>query len=698
VVHAQSAPPARIQQVVVTATRTAQSAFDVPASVDAVGADEIGANKPGINLSEDLGAVPGVLARDRQDYAQDQQISIRGFGAYAPFGIVGVRLLVDGIPASFPDGQGQVSHFNLDSADRVEVLRGPFAALYGNASGGVIQLFTADGTARPQFDVEAVGGSYGTYRDSLNARGTVSHAGYNLDYTHFATDGERQHSGASRDSGNAKFSLAPLSGNSLTLLLNKVSTPEAQDVGGITPAQFEADPRQAALPSIQYNARKSLQQMQGGLVDEQLLGNGQSLRFMSYYGKRLVHQFQSIPASTEGKPTSPGGVVDLHTDYGGGDARWIDRGSLFGGPLTLVAGLGYDIEYQLRRGYQNFIGSDLGVQGSLRRDEIDHIYDLDPYVQADWQPADRWTALLGVRHNAVRFRASDRFVAPGTVDDSGREGYYATTPVAGLMFKIAPDLRVYADLGQGFDTPTIDQLAYPPDASAGGLNLGLRPQRSTNGEFGIKWRMRPAVSANLAVFRSMTRDEIVVATSQGGRTTYQNAGRVRRQGAEAEMSAALGAHLHWTGAITYLDAVYRDPFQTCAATPCTIYSAASTGTVTVPAGHRLPGTAESQVYSALQWGDSARPGWNARLEGSYLSPVQVNDANTAAAPAYGLLGVNGGYVWELPHWRVQAFLRLDNLLDTQYVGAVVVDDSNQRYYEPGPGRSVYGGIDLRWRL
>jgi iron complex outermembrane receptor protein len=689
--QAQSADTAQLPEVVVTATRTAASAFDVPASVDAVSADEINANKLGVNLSENLGGIPGVLARDRQDYAQDQQISVRGFGANAPFGIVGVRLYVDGIPASFPDGQGQVSHFNLDSAGRVEVMRGPFSALYGNAAGGVIQLFTADGTARPQVDVGAVGGRYGTYRASVNARGTASGVGYNLDFTHFATDGFRDHSSARRESGNAKFTLAPFSGNRMTVLFNTVSLPEAQDPGGITLDQFHADPSQVASSVVQYDARKSVEQSQGGIVDEQSLGDGQTLRVMAYYGNRIVRQFLSTPQSAQLGPRSSGGVVDLHIAYGGGDLRWISRGDVLGGPLTAVAGIGYDNESEHRRGYQNFLGSDLGVQGALQRDEIDDVYNLDPYLQLQWQPDPAWVAMLGVRHSSVRFRFSDRYIMANNPDDSGRAGNYATTPVAGLLYKITPQLHAYAAFGEGFDTPTIDQLAYPIDSNAGGLNLSLEPARSNNGELGLKWRWHDALAANVAAFRSITRNEIVVYASQGGRTTYQNAGRVRRQGLEAEFNAALGGGWHWNTAYTYVDAVYRESYLTCASRSC---SAPST---LIPAGNRLPGVPESTLYSALQWGDSAHAGWNARLEGNYLSPVPVNDVNTDAAPAYGLLGVNGGYVWDWPHVRVQAYLRVDNLLDTNYVGAVVVDDSNQRYYEPGPGRSVFGGIDLRWR-
>jgi len=708
--RAQAGDQTRLQGVVVTATRTARPAFDVPASIDAVRIAADG-NQLGVNLSDYLGGVPGLVMRDRQDYAQDQQLSVRGFGARAQFGIVGVRLYLDGIPATQPDGQGQASHFNLDSADRIEVLRGPFSALYGNASGGVVQVFTADGQGPAVVQADALGGSYGEWRTGLNARGATGGIGYNLDYSHFQTDGYRAHSRALRDSGNAKLDFRPFSGNRLSVVANIFSSPESLDPMGLSFDQFHADPRQAAPSALKFNTRKSLEQSQGGVIDEQALGEGQSLRLMAYYGHRIVKQFQSIPESAQSpSSTSPGGVIDLHNNYGGGDGRWTARWQPFGRPLTVVAGLSYDALDSHRRGYNNFTAPGVdGVQGDLRRDENNDLHDFDQYLQLDWELSERWSTLLGVRHSEVHFNSVDHYIIPpsanskGNPNDSGQNTFYATTPAAALMYKASERLRLYASYGEGFDTPTFDNLSYRPDGQPG-LNFALVPARTGNGELGAKWKQGAAGEFRLALFRSITRNEIGVAGSQGGRSTYQNVGRTRRQGVEAEYDAWLGGNWHWQLAYTYLDAIYRQSFKTCTATPCN--PATGAGTSPVPAGNRLPAVPESQAYSALRWG--AERGWNAALEASYLSPVQVNDLNGSfqtpngtingsAAPAYGLLGINGAYIWDLPHWRVQAFARVDNLLDTNDVGAVVINDGNGLYYQPGAGRSAFAGIRLSWK-
>src|SRR5690349_17153655 len=199
------ADEADLSEVVVTATRVEASLFNVPAAISRVSGDELRDLALGVNLADDVAAVPGLLARNRNNYAQDQQISIRGIGANSAFGIRGVRVYQDGIPATGPDGQGQVSQFNLDSAERVEILRGPFSALYGNSSGGVIQIFTSDGKEPPELRSSVAYGSFDTLRAGVSASGTAGQLGYNAAFTHFKVDGYRDHSSARNESFNGKF-------------------------------------------------------------------------------------------------------------------------------------------------------------------------------------------------------------------------------------------------------------------------------------------------------------------------------------------------------------------------------------------------------------------------------------------------------------------------------------------------------------
>ena len=686
---ARAAPPGdTLETVTVTATRIAIASFDAPAAISSVSAQQLQDASLGVNLSDDIASVPGLLARNRNNYAQDQQISIRGIGANSTFGVRGVRIYQDGIPQTGADGQGQVSQFNLDSMSRVEILRGPFSALYGNSSGGVIQLFTADGSVPDQLRAAAAYGSFGVWRAGLDASGMEGKFAYNAAFTHFSVDGYRPHSSAEDESFNAKFGYEADERNHLSLILNIVSRPDAQDPLGLTPQQFAADPNAAAPAALMFNTRKSLEQEQAGLIWNLKLTDTQTLDVMAYYGQRSVLQFLAIPVVVQKPPTSSGAVVELDRDFGGGDTRWSWQSELAGRPFSWVVGVSYDRQNELRRGFNNYLGSELGVQGDLRRDENDITYDIDEYTQARWDVAPRWSLTLGVRHSDVNFSVQDHFITATNGDDSGSATYSAGTPVAGVVFKASDWLNLYASYGRGFQTPLGSELAYRPDGLAG-PNFALQPARSINAEFGAKLQIHPALNAEATWFETTTHDEIVVDTNLGGRSTYQNAGRTKRRGAEGSLDWRFAAPWHLQVAYTYVDASYSDAYYTCTAAPC------RSPAVLVQPGNRLPGVPKNDAFAALRFGDEL--GWHYTAEAQYLSSVAVNDVNSVFAPGYALVGASAGYAASFARGDWNLFARINNLLDRHYVGSVIVDDSNGRYFESAPGFNVLVGGALTWK-
>ncbi|MGH8294263.1 MAG: TonB-dependent receptor family protein [Steroidobacteraceae bacterium] len=684
--RADEAPP--LQDIVVTATRVAMPAFDVPASISDIPAAELRQDSLGINLADDIGFVPGLLARNRHNYAQDQQISIRGIGANSTFGVRGVRIYQDGIPQTGPDGQGQISQFNLDSAQRIEVLRGPFSALYGNSSGGVIQIFTADGKAPGEVRTDIGYGSFGTFRAGVDTSDAVGPIDYNLDFTHFFFEGYRPHQSARSESFNGKVDYTLSSRTKLTFIANVLSRPDANDPQGLTAAELAADPDQTDSSSLQFNTRKSLEQQEGGLVLHLGLSRHQSVRLMGYFGHRSVLQFLSIPVGAQKPATSSGGVIDLDRQFGGTDARWTWQSPLAGRPLSWVVGVSYDTQNELRRGYDNFIGSTLGVVGALRRNENDIARNIDEYTQASWEFVPRWTLTAGIRHSEVRFLSQDHFITATNGNGSGGITYTASSPVAGLLFAARPWLHLYASYGQGFQTPIAAEVAYRPDGTAG-LNFDLRPARSVNSEIGAKLRIGPELKAGVAAFDTLTRNEIVVATNSGGRSTYQNAGRTRRRGAEASLDYSFGGSWRAQLAYTYIDAIYIDAYLTCTGVPC------KSPNQLIGSGNRLPGVPHNDGYARIEWGGQL--GWRASLTGQYISAIAVNDANTEFSAAYPVFNATGGYARDFGSTRLSIFLRLNNILDRRYVGSVIADDGNGRYFEPAPGFNVLAGFTAAFR-
>ena len=676
--------------VVVTATRTPQDSKDLPVSVDRINAKTLRDGQLQVNLSESLLTVPGVSAQSRQNYAQDLQLSVRGFGARSSFGVRGVRLYSDGIPGTMPDGQGQFSQFDLSSADHIEVLRGPFSALYGNSSGGVIAIFTEDAKPGYLLDGTAEYGSFNAQRYAMKTTGDGI-VNYVVDASHFQTDGYRVHSSAERNLFNAKASGNLSDTSKLTLVANAVQTPFVQDPLGLTRAQLAADPTQAGVNAITYNTRKSLAQEQLGAVYDNKLSAADDFIASVYTGHRATTQFQAIPQATQqAAPLYPGGVIDLDRAYWGADVHVADQRTVAGTPLLLVAGVNYDDLAEARKGYLNFVGSQLGVLGALRRDEANHVYDFDQYLQAQWDPAERWRLVAGVRNSLVEVTSHGHLAVLDGADSSVR--YSAVNPVAGVTYRASSAVNIYGSYGRGFETPTLNDLAYRSvDGSLPGLNFGLKPAHSDNYEAGIK-AGNESLRANLAAFYIRTTDELAVLQNSGGRTVNQNISETTRRGLELGLDATWSEGFSARVAYTYIKAVVAQPYFSCVAAPCNPLSNPTgpppANYLPVAAGAFLPAVARNSLYLGVSW-NYAPLGFSTTLEALSRSKIYADDRNSDAAAGYWVANWRAGFQQDTRHWHFSEFARVDNFANRAYVGSVIVNETNSRFFEPAPGRTAY---------
>ncbi len=657
--------------LVITGSYAPVSGFDLPFSVDTVQLQQIQDGQLGVNLSEVLPRVPGLVVQNRQNYAQDLQISSRGYGARSAFGIRGLKLLSDGIPASTPDGQGQAATLNLDVADRIEVLRGPTSTIYGSNAGGVIQMFTRDGEGPGTVSADTTFGSDGYRKNRLSAEGGNAQAGFLVDASRLDTDGYRDHSSARRDQTFAKVHVKPDEDSRLALIYSSLEQNGTQDPLGQTWEGYKNDPRSVAAVAETYNTRKSIDHQQVGMNYERSVGDA-TLQFNLYAGRRSVVQYLSIPRTVASNSQRGGGVVDFDREFHGGTLRWIQPIQGVPGELTVTTGVDYDRSRDDRRGFQNFSGTQLGVKGELRRDEIDTATSLDPYVQARWI-LDNWTFDAGLRHSTMDMDVDDRYLANG--DSSGSKKYQRNTPSLSVMYAFTPDLHGYISAGKGFETPTQAEMAYAPGVVES-FNFGLSPATSTQYELGLKARVAGNTRLNAAIFEIRTDDEIVVGSATDGRTSYQNAGKTLRRGFELGVQTQLSEQWEATLAYTRLQATYDQDF--------------TANNRTIDKGNHLPGVPGSSLFGELVW----RPvqGISMGLEGQYRSQVYVEDSNQdKAAPGYTVFNWRTRLEQNVGPWTFHQLVRLDNLTDRQYVGSVIVGDSNGRYYESAPGRSWYAG-------
>jgi iron complex outermembrane receptor protein len=418
-----------------------------------------------------------------------------------------------------------------------------------------------------------------------------------------------------------------------------------------------------------------------------------------YTGHRATTQFQAIPVATQqNAPLYPGGVIDLDRAYWGVDAHVTEQRTVAATPLQLVAGVSYDDLAEARRGYLNYVGTELGVEGALRRDEANHVYDLDQYLQAQWDPTASWRLIAGVRNSTVDVTSHNHL--PGVTDPDSGVRYSAVNPVAGITYRATSDVNLYGSYGKGFETPTLNDLAYrSTNGSLPGLNLALKPARSDNVEVGVK-----AGSGHLRVdldgFYIKTEDELAVLANSNGRQVDQNIGETTRHGAE------LGVDALWSGgfsarvAYTYIRAVVAEPYYTCVGAPCrppvTITGTLPPNYVRVAAGSHLPAVPENALYAGLTW-KFAPWGFTSTLEALSRARIFVDDRNSDAAAAYWSANLRAGFDQESPHWRFSEFARIDNLANRAYVGSVIVNESNSRFFEAAPGRTAYVMFNAAFR-
>ncbi len=685
-----------LPEVSVSATRVVRDNLDIPASIDTIDQRTIREGNPQVNLSESLNRVPGIVVQNRQNYAQDLQISSRGFGARSTFGVRGLRLIADGIPATMPDGQGQAATFNLASAKSIEVLRGPFASLYGNSAGGVVQIFTADGPKEPALSVSTFFGSYDTHKLGVQYGGQHGPLNAVIDASRFETAGYRDHSAARRDHLNAKFKYDLGGTGVFTLVLNALDQPETEDPLGLTALQVAANPRQAGgnfaaggANAYSFNTRKSIAQGQAGLTYDVSLSTATKLHARVYLGDRQVTQHLAIPLATQnafisaGVRTHSGGVVDLDRGFGGAAVRVTHETRLADRPLTLSMGVDYDRMNERRRGFLN----NSGITDDLRRDEDSVVSNADFYAQAEWRVIKDLSLLAGLRRSSVRFGSTDYFMLTNA-NDSGATDYARTTPALGTIYKITPMLNVYANIGKGFETPTFAELAYRP-AGDTGLNFALQPADSTHREAGLKALIGDHGRANLALFRVDVTNEIVVDTNTGGRSTFKNAPGTKREGLEFGWGQKFGHGFEVAASYTRLNARFTQGFTTVTGTPA--------ASVTVAAGSKLPGIAATNFFGEVVW-RHASSGFHAGVEYRHSGKIFVNDQNAESTPAYNVWNLRAGLQQRVKGWRFTEFVRIDNVDNKNYIGSVIVADTNNRFYEPAPGRNVMIGAQATLQL
>ncbi len=692
-------------EIVVTATRQPISILNTPATIDVVNTEKLRAAMPAVDISEFLSRVPGLNIQNRQNYAQDTQISARGFGARASFGIRGIKIFVDDIPVTVPDGQAQGALIPMAAVSRIEVLRGPWAVAYGNAAGGVIAASTRQGNTgsntTSQMDARSVVGAddlrvnslLWTIPSSANEIGSITSVSGLFGAQQFSTAGFRNHSKTRREHYYARLDVPLTTTANITFTANVVKQPDTQDPLGLTRAQLEQNSRQAGTNAESFNSRKSIAHRQFGGVWTNQFADLQA-KVIVYGGGRNVTQFLTTPVAAQTAASSAGGLIDLDRNFNGVGGRLGQQSAL----LDWSVGVDVDEANDMRRGYENFIRDGnalrLGVAGNLRRNETNRQRGVDIYGQVSAAINPHWRLHIGARQSRLDFLVRDFYVRPGNGDDSGAAHYAAFSPAVGLVRVWQKDdvrSSIHINFARGFETPTAAEMAYRADQSSG-LNLDLMASRNHQFEIGYR-RWATDSSIRMTAFSIQSQNEIVQSVVAAGRSSFQNAAGTKRIGLEAAMTwrpyTTIEATLGWT----FMRATVAKDYVAGAAT--------GAGARQIAAGSWLPAVPSKNLFAEVAWRRNL-VGWSAQMSVRARSKMSVDDVNSAFAAGYATLAASVNFLQVVQigaqPLEFDTFVRVDNVFDHQYVGSVISNEANQRFYETAPGRRGLVGVNARWRF
>lgn len=654
-----------LDSVVVSATRLQVLAEQAPLMVHTVDSINLREAQSQLGLDYALAEIPGVFTMNANNYAQDLRISMRGFGARSAFGIRGVKIMVDDIPQSTPDGQTQLDNLDLGVATVMEVINGPASGMYGNAAGGIINI-TTEGIPQNTFaEARWLTGSYGLNRFQLKGGIHSEKWGAIIQGSTTHLEGYREHSSMESTLFNAKIIARPTANSHLQLIFGYVDSPEAQDPGSLDRNTVSIDRSGARTQNSAFNSGEEVQQAKLGVTWRQKLNKNQQLR------ARLFYQWRDF---NNRLPFETGGIVDLKRDFmGGGISYQLNKGSW---KLPYRLKIGIDIEQQLddRQRYNNL----LGIRANRSFDQEESFTNVGLFAIQELEMNARLLLLITTRFDAMKLEAKDRYLLDG--NDSGSQSYEQFNPSVGLHYNLKKGGNIYANFATSFETPALSELSTNP--FGGGFNQSLKPQQAQNLEVGYRKRFSQWWSLKLSSYYIKLQNELLPfeLADFPGRNFYRNAGESERFGIEANLRWLAFKGFIARFSYTYAQYIYQQ------------YEIDGNNF----AENYLPGIPQHQATLSGIYHHSS--GFFAMIQLRYIGDIYLNDANTEQAGDYILGNLRLAYQWKKNKWGVSPFAGLNNFTNTSYNDNLRVNAFGERYFEPAPGLNWYSGMKLRYNI
>ena len=651
----------------VTSTRVEKEINKVPFSISLIDKDQIQLGKQAITLDESLNKIPGVYVQNRYNFAQDQRISIRGFGSRAAFGVRGIKIIYDGIPLTLPDGQSQTDSLDLSSAERIEVIRGPVSALYGNSSGGVISIFSETGDEKPFVEIKPLFGSFGLFKFNAKTGGKFKNFNYLINISRLNYDGFRDHSKTENIQLNSNFNYLLGNNSDITVVLNFIDAPTAKDPGSLTKEQINQDRNQAASGNLASNSGEQVKQLRFGLRFNSYINDNNQVEALTYIITRDFEQ------------RLPFGIISFDRVFLGGGLKYILSSKLFNHNNRLI--IGTDIEYQ-DDDRLNFSFTDDFKKDSITLDQTEQVFNLGIYLQNEFSLLDNLELSLGLRYDYYNFSVDDFLINDNNPDQSGSRSFSQLNPKIGVLYSPADSVNLYGNFSTSFETPTTTEFINNPDGS-GGLNPDLDPQETIGYEIGAKGVIQNNLQYDLALFYADIDDQLIPFEVEGfaGREFFRNAGKSRQYGLELLLDYLITKYVNISFSYTYLNFEFRD-FRI----ENEIFD-----------GNDVPGIPDHQIFANILYKSDI--GFYGGADLLYVSDFFVNDSNSEKNGSYTVLNLRTGFERSFYNKiRLNTFLGLNNILDEKYNSSVRVNAFGDRFFEPAPQFNLFGGFSVKYTI
>ncbi|MDA9258051.1 TonB-dependent receptor [Flavobacteriaceae bacterium] len=645
----------KLKEVIVSITKIKENIKNSPFAISSKSFSKFQTSAKQFYLSEYIESIPGVFISNDNNFAQDSRISIRGFGSRANFGIRGIKLIVDGVPETTPDGQSQIDNLNLEIIEKIEIIRGTSSSLYGNSSAGVIKIQSIS-----EFDKNftKIGYALGS-NNQEKKQALVGIKSNETFYTFLVSetkgDGYRNFGDFKNSNINFRVKKNISKDSWLNFNFNIVHSPYSNDPGGLTIEEVKQDREQVRERNLQYKTSEEINHYKASSSFNKKLNEKLSFSTYAFISNRNFN----------GKiPVKNGGAIDLKRKYWG-----IGGSFLFKSKLKTQIGFDVGNQNDRRKRYNN----DIGITANQVLDQNEKFSNLGIYLVNNYN-LNRLSISSGIRYDTNKVKLEDLFFSDG--DSSGNIILNSLNPSLGINYKLNKKSRIFINTSSGFETPTLNEFSSSPIGT--GFNKNLKSQINMGFELGFSlYDTQKKSNIDLVYFKSITNDEILSYEDEKfpNQKFYNNAGKTERNGIEIAGFYTLNRTVI-SSSYSLGDYVFKEFFENKFN-----YK-----------GNKIPGIPNDIFTLSIEHKTINELSLNLNFKN--IGALYANNSNTIKVDEFNTFNFKIGKEIKLSRSIIYPYLIISNVFDNEYFDNIRINAFGGRYYEPAPKRTIFGGIRI----